>query len=252
MTALSGKRAVITGASSGIGRAIAERFAASGAEVVINYATSRASAEAVAEQLCRHGRRAHAVAADVSQPQSVEHLLRQSVSLMGGVDIWANVAGADILTGTNAELSDLEKLNRLLEVDLRGTMLCAWAVAKQMQEQGAGVILNMSWDLALVGMAERNPEMFAASKAGVTGFTRALSRSLAPIIRVNEVAPGWISTAFAEQEMPADYHQWVIQQTPLARFGSPDDVAAAAEFLCSDAAAFITGQTLKVNGGLSS
>ncbi|CAN0455884.1 unnamed protein product [Phaeothamnion confervicola] len=131
-------------------------------------------------------------------------------------------------------------------------MLCAWAVAPRMHKQGQGVILNMSWDLALRGMAARHPEMFAATKAGVTGFTRSLARSLAPLIRVNEVAPGWIATAFAETAMAPEYRAQVIAQTPLARFGKPEDVAAAALFLCSDEAAFITGQTLKVNGGLSS
>ena len=94
--------------------------------------------------------------------------------------------------------------------------------------------------------------MFAATKAGVTGFTRSFARSVAPLVRVNEVAPGWITTAFAETEMAPEYRERVIAQTPLARFGTPEDVAAAALFLCSDEAAFITGQTLKVNGGLSS
>jgi 3-oxoacyl-[acyl-carrier protein] reductase len=110
----------------------------------------------------------------------------------------------------------------------------------------------MSWDMALAGMAERNPEMFAAIKAGVTGFTRSLARSLAPAIRVNELAPGWIATAFAENDMDDDYRAAVIGQTPMRRLGTPADVAAAAVFLCSDEAAFITGQSLKINGGLSS
>ncbi len=249
---LKGKRAVITGASSGIGSAIARRFAAEGARVIVHYGQAAARAEAVAAAIRSAGGEAFLIAADIAQPVTVERLVKEAESVLGGIDVWANIAGADILTGANAAQSDLEKLERLIAVDLRGTMLCSWAVAPLMQRAGGGVILNMSWDLALVGMAERNPEMFAATKAGVSGFTRSLARSLAPLIRVNEVAPGWIETAFARESMPADYRAWVVDQTPLRRFGTPEDVAAAAVFLCSDEAAFVTGQTLKVNGGLSS
>lgn len=249
---LKGKRAVITGASSGIGSAIARRFAAEGARVIVHYGQAAARAETVATAIRSAGGEAFLVAGDIAQPATVERLVKEAESMLGGIDVWANIAGADILTGANAAQSDLEKLERLIAVDLRGTMLCSWAVVPLMQRAGGGVILNMSWDLALVGMAERNPEMFAATKAGVTGFTRSLARSLAPLIRVNEVAPGWIETAFARESMPADYRAWVVDQTPLRRFGKPEDVAAAAVFLCSDEAAFVTGQTLKVNGGLSS
>lgn len=249
---LNGKQAVVTGASSGIGRALAVAFAREGATVVVNYARSVAAADAVVEKIHARGGRAYAVKADVADPDQITSLVTIAEQLLGRIDIWANIAGADILTGSGAQLSDLDKLTRLIEVDLRGTMLCSWAVAPRMQAIGGGVILNMSWDLALRGMAERQPEMFAATKAGVTGFTRSLARSLAPLIRVNEVAPGWIATTFAETTMTAEYRAAVIAQTPLARFGTPEDVAAAALFLCSDDAAFITGQTLLVNGGLSS
>jgi len=249
---LRDKRAVVTGASSGIGRAVALAFAREGASVVVNYARSATRAAEVVADIRAAGGHAHAVQADVAQAGAIDALVAESERVLGGIDIWANIAGADILTGDGAQASDIDKLARLIDVDLRGTMLCAWAVAPRMQAQGHGVILNMSWDLALRGMAERHPEMFAATKAGVTGFTRSFARSVAPLIRVNEVAPGWIATAFAETAMAPEYRAEVIAQTPLARFGKPEDVAAAAVFLCSDDAAFITGQTLKVNGGLSS
>lgn len=249
---LAGKRAVVTGASSGIGRAVALAFAREGAFVVVNYAQSAQGAAAVVAEIEAGGGRAQALQADIAQAEAVENLVDEAERVLGGIDIWANIAGADILTGAGAKASDVVKLGRLIDVDLRGTMLCAWAVAPRMQAQGHGVILNMSWDLALRGMAERHPEMFAATKAGVTGFTRSFARSVAPLVRVNEVAPGWIATAFAETAMAPAYRDNVIAQTPLARFGKPEDVAAAALFLCSDDAAFITGQTLKVNGGLSS
>jgi len=249
---LSKKRAVITGASSGIGRAIAQAFALEGATVVVNYARSAAAAAEVVATLRRSGREACAVQADVADEAAVPVLLECAREYLGGIDIWVNCAGADILTGDNATATDEIKLARLIDVDLRGTMRCSWAVAPLMQAQGGGVILNLSWDLALVGMAERNPEMFAATKAGISGFTRSLARSLAPLIRVNELAPGWIATAFAEHEMTVDYRAHIVAQTPLARLGTPADVASAAVFLCSDEAGFITGQTLKINGGLSS
>ena len=198
---LAGKRAVVTGASSGIGRAVALAFAREGASVVVNYARSAERAAEVVGEIAAGGGRGHALQGDVAHAESVEALVREAERALGGIDIWANIAGADILTGDGAKGSDLAKLASLIDVDLRGTMLCAWAVAPRMRAQGAGVILNMSWDLALRGMAERHPEMFAATKAGVTGFTRSFARSVAPHIRVNEVAPGWIATAFAETAM---------------------------------------------------
>ena len=249
---LAGKRAVVTGASSGIGRAIAMTFAREGADVVVNYRASAERASAVVDEIQSAGGTAHAIAADVADVDAVRGLVDKATSMLGHIDIWANIAGADILTGDASHRYDMEKLNALIDVDLRGTMLCSWAVAPAMQASTGGVILNMSWDLALRGMAERNPEMFAATKAGVTGFTRSLAQSLAPSIRVNEVAPGWIETEFASQSMDPDYRAWVIDQTPLARFGLPQDVANAALWLCSEEAAFVTGQTVRVNGGLSS
>lgn len=248
---LAGKRVVVTGGSSGIGRAVALRCAAEGASVLIVYRRSHEAADAVVARIEAQGGSAAACAADVADPAVIDGLVREAVGLLGGIDTWCNVAGADILTGEGAQASDLEKLMRLIDTDLRGTILCSWAVADILRES-RGAIVNMSWDLALRGMGGRNPEMFAAVKAGVTGFTRALARSLAPAVRVNEVAPGWIETAFAASDMRPEYRAAVEAATPLARFGAPDDIASAVAFLASDEASFITGQTLKVNGGLSS
>jgi len=193
---LAGKRMVVTGASSGIGRGVAVRCAAEGAAVVIVYRRSHAAAAAVVDEITGRGGVACAVAADVAEPAQIPGLIATACKQLGGIDTWCNFAGADILTGEGARDSDQVKLKRLLDTDLRGTMLCAWAVADALT-QSRGSIINMSWDLALRGMGGRNPEMFAAVKAGVTGFTRALARSLAPAVRVNEIAPGWIETSFA-------------------------------------------------------
>lgn len=248
---LGGKRIVVTGASSGIGRGVALRCAAEGARVLVVYRRSAAKAAAVVAAIEAAGGTASAVAADVSDPAAIAPLVDTAIERLGGIDTWCNFAGADILTGEGATLDDAAKLARLIDTDLRGTMLCSWAAAAALTAT-RGAIINMSWDLALRGMGGRNPEMFAAVKAGVTGFTRALARSLAPAVRVNEVAPGWIETAFAVDDMAPDYRAAVEAATPLARFGVPADVAGAVVYLASDDAAFITGQTLKVNGGLSS
>ena len=247
---LAGRRAVVTGASGGIGRAVALAFAHEGAKLVVHYNTGAQAAADCVAKITDGGSQAWAIAADVSDARAVQTLVNEAKSRLGGIDIWANIAGADILTGDGAKLTDGEKLTRLIDVDLRGTIQCCWAVSPVMARGSS--IINLSWDLALRGMEGRNPEMFAAVKAGVTGYTRSLARSLAPDIRVNEIAPGWIETAFAETEMDGAYRDAVIEQTPMARFGRPQDVATAAVYLACEDSSFVTGQTLKVNGGISS
>ena len=249
---LSGKRAVVTGGSSGIGRAVAIELAKQGARVAINYRRSRDAAQECVAEIKALGFEGATFQADVADPAQVSSLINDATDYLGGIDLWANVAGADILTGSGAELTDHEKLQQLLNVDLQGTINCCWAAEPVLRRSNTAAVVNMSWDLALRGMAGRNPAMFAAVKAGITGFTRSFARSVAPHIRVNEVAPGWIATAFAETDMTDEYRNWVIEQTPLGRFGYPQDIANAVVFLCSDESSFITGQTLNVNGGLSS
>jgi 3-oxoacyl-[acyl-carrier protein] reductase len=164
-----------------------------------------------------------------------------------------NNAGADILTGPGAALSALERLDRLLAVDLRGTVLASWQAAELLgaQPQG-GVIINVSWDHVLIGMAGLNPQLFAAAKGGVLAFSKALARSVAPRVRVNILAPGWIETSFGAglDGHDDDLRRRVADSAPLKRWGTPDDVAGAAVFLASPAAAFLTGQTLLVGGGV--
>lgn len=245
---LAGQVAVVTGASSGIGRAIARALASHGAAVVVNYRRSAAAAEQVVAEIRAAGGQAEAVQADVSDPDQVQALVQRALAAFGRIDVWVNNAGADILTGDAPREPELVRLARLWEVDVKGTFLCCRAVAPVMQAQGGGLILNMAWDHVVAGMVGVEAELYATAKGAVWAFSKSLARSLAPTVRVNVLAPGWIRTKFGE-ELPPATAQRIADQTPLKRWGTPEDVAAAAVFLASPGASFITGQTLAVNGG---
>jgi 3-oxoacyl-[acyl-carrier protein] reductase len=247
---LTDRVVLVTGASSGIGRAIALACAHEGADLAITYWRERAKAESVADAIRGAGRRVCVLPLDLADPASIIRLASSAREAFGRVDAWINNAGADILTGHAATAPLLDKLDRLLTVDLKGTILASWAAADLMSAQeSGGVIINMSWDHVLAGMEGKNPEMFAAVKGGVLSFSKSLARSVAPKVRVNILAPGWIDTAFAEG-LDAARRQTVIDATPLRRWGTPDDVAGAAVYLASPAAAFLTGQTILINGGV--
>jgi 3-oxoacyl-[acyl-carrier protein] reductase len=241
---------LVTGASSGIGEAIALAAAREGADVILTYRERELGARRVADTVIALGRRAAMFKLDLAEATSIERLTRNALDAFGRVDAWINNAGADILTGTGAELSTVAKLDLLLAVDLRGTILASWAAAEMMRSQdGGGVIINMSWDHAMSGMPGRNPEMFAAVKGGVMSFSKSLARSVAPRVRVNVVAPGWITTAFADTLDQARRDE-VARSTPLGRWGTPEDVARTVVWLASPEAAFHTGQVMFANGGV--
>ena len=250
MPRLEHKTVVITGASSGIGESIATTFAREGAHVVVNYNSSKEKAEYIVKQIIGAGGKAVAIRADVADPNDVSFLIQEALSELGQIDIWVNNTGADILTGKGAELSEREKIQLLIDVDLKGTINCCWGILPVMEQAGNGVIINMTWDLAIHGFQGRNSQMFAAVKAGVRGFSQSLAKTVAPEIRVNLVAPGWIETAFAEDVMKTTYYQERIGEIPLRRFGQPQDVANAALYLASDESSYITGQIININGGL--
>ena len=245
----AGRTAVVTGGSSGIGRAIALAFASAGSDVLVSYNRNARGAEDVEAAIEALGRRAVAVQADVARDEDVSRLVHEAFDTLGRVDVWVNNAGADVLTGEGAKLPMRAKLDLLLAVDLRGTVLCCWEVAERMKEQGGGVILNMSWDHALTGMAGPEAQLFAAAKGGIVSFSKSLARSVAPEVRVNVLAPGWIATAFAA-ELDAGERQRIAEAAPLRRWGEPDDVAQAALFLASPAADYLTGVVLPVSGGV--
>lgn len=244
---LTGKTAVVTGASSGIGRAIALELARGGCDVVVHYARSAARAEAVTEEIRRLGRQAGLLGADLLDGR-FDEVVRNAWELLGTVDIWVNNAGVDLLTGEGATLPFTEKLRRLWQVDVEGTIHLSRGVARRMVQAGQGVILNIGWDQADRGMEGDSAELFSAAKNAVMGFTRSLAVSAAPAVRVNCIAPGWIRTAWGEQAGSA-WQERVLRETPLQRWGKPEDLAHLARFLVSDEASYITGQVINANGG---
>ena len=247
MGRLDAQIAVVTGGSSGIGRAIALALAAEGADVVVNYARSETRAREVAEQIARAGGRAVAVGADVSRRADVDRLVARTLDVFGAIHVWVNNAGADILTGEAAGWTDDEKWDRVMAVDLKGTWLCSRSAAAAIA--GEGAIVNLSWDHALSGMGNATGAIYAAAKGGILALSRSLAREFAPRVRVNVVAPGWIKTKWGD-EVDEATSRAVIGATPLARWGTPDDVASAVLFLASPQASFITGETVIVGGGV--
>jgi len=246
---LAGRAVLVTGASSGIGRAIALATARAGADVAITYRANKDGALDVGRDIQTLGRRTAVIQLDLADERSVQGVGPAAREALGRLDVWVNNAGADVLTGRNASMSAVEKLDTLLAVDVRGTMIASWQAAKMLAaEERGGVIINMSWDHVLTGMDGINPQIFAAVKGGVLAFSKSLARSVAPRVRVNILAPGWIETAFGAG-LDSARHQAVADSVPLKRWGTPDDVAGAAVFLASPAASFMTGQTLLVGGG---
>jgi 3-oxoacyl-[acyl-carrier protein] reductase len=246
---LDRKIVLVTGASSGIGRAIALGCARAGADLAVTYRDNQAGAEETAAAIRQLGRRAEVFRVDISVAEDVNALAAELCRRFSRVDAWINNAGADILTGRGGRLSRLEKLDLLLAVDLRGTVLASWAAVDLMRAQGGGTIINMSWDHVSFGMAGENPILYSAAKGGIMSFSKSLAREVAPEIRVNILAPGFIETAFG-QDANERFRADVVAMTPLGRWGVPEDLAGAAAFLASDASAFMTGQMIMVNGGV--
>ena len=240
----------MTGASSGIGRAIAEAYAAEGAVVLLTHRASPERAREVADTIAARGGRALVRQADLATRDACERLVAEARDALGRIDVWVNNAGADVLTGEAAGWEWERKLDVLLAVDLKGTIACSYAIGEVMREQeGGGAIVNMSWDHVTTGMAGDDPQLFSAVKGGVLAFSKSLARALAPGVRVNVLCPGWIETAFGEHA-DRDFHRSVERDTPLGRWGRPQDVADAALYLASPEAAFLTGQAINVNGGV--
>ena len=244
---LEGSRAVVTGSSSGIGRAIALELARAGADVVVHCYRSLDQTQLVAGDIRSLGREAAIVQGDI-RSDTLDSLVESAWRSFGDVDIWVNNAGVDLLTGDHAQLSYEEKLGQLLDGDVRATLLLSRLVGERMTQAGRGCILNIGWDQADRGMSGESAELFSAAKNAIMGFTRSLALTLAPSVRVNCIAPGWIRTAWGEQASH-DWQERVLDETPIGRWGTPEDVARLARFLVSPEAAYMTGQVIRCNGG---
>jgi 3-oxoacyl-[acyl-carrier protein] reductase len=230
---LAGLRALVTGSTTGIGAAIADAFEVRGALVV------------------RHGRAPRAgrfVAADLRDPAQVDRLAAEAWEALGGLDVLVCNAGADTLTGAAAKWDFDAKLDALLAVDLKATMRLSRTVGARMKERGSGCVLTVGWDQSETGMEGDSGQLFAAVKGAITCFTRSLALALAPEVRANCIAPGWIRTAWGETAS-AVWQERVRRETPAGVWGLPEDVAEVAVWLAGPSARFVTGQTVRANGG---
>ena len=244
-----GKVALVTGADSGIGQAIAATFARGGANVVIHYGSDQRGAQSTADQVRHYGREAAVLQADLSEPRNAHRLYEEATAQLGPIDILVNNAG----TGSGAsgwqELT-LEDFTKVLNVDLVSPWVLAQAAAKQMVERGSGVILNVT------SVHEEIPSpdpAYTAAKGGLRNVTRALSVELARHgIRANAILPGWIETEMTARSVADErFRGAVLPRIPMRRWGRGADFGGVAVYLMSDASAYHTGDTLVVDGGYS-
>ncbi|MDQ0412540.1 3-oxoacyl-[acyl-carrier-protein] reductase [Mesobacillus stamsii] len=243
---LVGKAAIVTGASRGIGREIALELAREGASVAVNYAGSEGKALEVVDEIKAMGRDAFVIQADVSSADSVTNMVKEAVERFGKLDILVNNAG---ITKDNLLMRMKEsEWDDVININLKGVFLCTKAVTRQMMKQRSGRIINIS---SIVGVSG-NPGQanYVAAKSGVIGLTKTTAKELSSRgITVNAIAPGFITTDMTDK-LHEDVKSEMLKQIPLARFGEPKDIARTVIFLASEDSAYMTGQTLHVDGGM--
>ena len=246
---LNGKVALVTGASSGIGRATATALAASGAVVAINFNRNESGAEAARAEIVNAGGKAIVVQADVTKAADVQSLVKQTQLEFGPIDILVNNAGSLIERLKILELSD-ERWDEVINLNLKSAFLCSKAVAETMIIRKSGSIVNVSSIAGRNGGALGSIH-YSTAKGGIITFTKGLAKELAPHgVRVNAVSPGVIATPYHEQFSSADMMKAYIGMIPLGRIGQPEEVANVICFLASDAASFLVGETIEINGGM--
>jgi 3-oxoacyl-[acyl-carrier protein] reductase len=242
---LNGKVALVTGGSRGIGRAIALALAEAGADILLNYARSDKQADEVKRQVEKMGRKCVTVRADVSKFEQAQNLAKAVMNHFGKLDILINNAGVN--RDRTLRRMTPEQWNEVIQTNLNSVFNCTKAVLEAMITQGGGVIVSVS---SVIGeMGNIGQTNYASTKAGIIGFTKSLARELAGNnIRVNAVAPGFIETDMLGT-VPEDIRKQILAQIPLGRFGTPEEIALSVLYLCSPAASWITGITLRINGG---
>jgi len=242
----AGKTAIVTGASRGVGRATALRLAEAGANVVINYLSNHAEADETAAQCKAKGVDAAAISADVSEFAGAQAVAKEAIDKFGRIDLL--VCNAGVWDGAPIEEMSEELWNKVINTNLKSAWACVKACAPALKKQHAGAIVMVSSTSGQRG--EANYSNYSASKGGMISFTKALASELAPKIRVNAVAPGWIETAMVRPAFEdKSYEQSVIDAIPLKRIATTDDVALSICFLLSDWSRHITGEILNINGG---
>ncbi len=245
---LSGKWALVTGSSGGIGSAIARELAAAGDNLILHGNRHPENAERLAEEL-RQQIEVRVLACDLADSGGLDRFI-ESVLQVAPLDVLVNTAGVDVLTGDTAEWPFAKKLAALWQVDVQATIHLSRAFGQKMKDRGSGCIVNIGWDQAEIGMAGESGEYFATVKGAVAAFSRSLAKSLAPAVRVNCVAPGWIKTKWGETASQY-WHDRATKESLAGRWGTPEDVARAVRFLASPDADFINGQVLHVDGGFA-
>lgn len=240
------KAVVVTGAGRSIGRTLALGFAAQGATVLVHYAHSRQGAEDVVRQIEAQGGKGLLAQADLSKPAEVARLVNEAYELLGPIDVWINNAGASANSAETKGMSEIEVFERIIGVDVMGTWRCCREAERYMRD--GGCILTTGWDRALDGAPGLPNQMYAMSKGAIMSLTRSLAMEFAPRVRVNCIAPGRIENEWS-QTLSGETKQQAVQDIPLKRWGTPDDILNTALFLASPAASFMTGQVLLVNGG---
>ncbi|MBN2501555.1 MAG: 3-oxoacyl-[acyl-carrier-protein] reductase [Anaerolineales bacterium] len=244
---LDGRVAVVTGASRGIGKAIALELAKRGAQIVVNYNRSAEAAEALVAEVEAGGSKALAVQADVASFDDAHNLIKTAIDQFGGLDILVNNAG--ITRDTLIMMMKEADWDAVLATNAKGTFNCSKAAVRHMMRKRYGRIINITSIAGIIGNAGQTN--YSASKAAQIGFTKALAREVAARnITVNAVAPGFIETDIWA-DVPEEAREGLLNMIPLGRKGSPEDIAPAVAFLASDEAAYITGQVLAIDGGLT-